>query len=170
MRILLALLLFASVASADEQVQTIAPRRSSCAPNGVRWFEIQQLDTAPGALQTTVTLFGNGATTITRRRDAADGSERGRCFREDEMKRVETLLKKAPWTVTEINRKGNCKGSSTKSTVIKVFDKVVITEIVCPDDELDAKSRTNLAKLKSMLPSAALPKTCKDNPLAKGCV
>jgi len=46
----------------------------------------------------------------------------------------------------------------------------VFTERACAPDALDAKSRANLAKLRRMLPSAALPKNCKDNPLAKGCV
>ena len=170
MRIVLVLALLCSVAAADVPVLAIKARRPTCAPNGVRWFEVQQLDTGPDALQTTVTLFGNGATQITRTRDLGDVVERGRCLREDEMKTAEALLKKAPWKTTPVKRKGNCKTASTKSTVIKVFDKVVATERECADDVLDAKSRANLAKLKAMLPSAALPAECKDNPLAKGCV
>ena len=34
MRVLLAVLLVTAVASADEQVQRIAPRRATCTPNG----------------------------------------------------------------------------------------------------------------------------------------
>jgi hypothetical protein len=169
-RILLALLLFTSVAVADDDVQAIAPRGSSCIPNGVRWLEIQQLDTAQDAVQTTVVLFGNGATKITRSRGAGEAFERGRCLREEEMKKVETLLKGAPWQSSPITRKVACKTTSTRSTVIKVFDKAVFTERECAPDALDAKSRANLAKLKRMLPTGALPKNCAENPLAKGCV
>ena len=170
MRILMVLVLFTAAAVADDQVQNIAPRGSSCRPNGVPWLEVQELDSAPGALQTTVVLYGNGATKITRKRDTAEDVDRGRCLREDERKTVEALLNKSPWKTMPITRKVACKSTSTKSTVIKVFDKLVFTERACATEALDAKSRANLAKLRRMLPSAAVRKDCEENPLAKGCV
>lgn len=170
-RLALVLLLFTSVASADEPApQGIVARRTTCKPNGSVWFEIQQADTAKDAVQTSVKLFGNGAVTITRTRGTRSSSEPGQCLVPRQMQYVESMLKQAPWKTTPISRKGNCKTASTASAVIKVFDKPVFTEKACPDDELDAKSRANLARLRGMLPSAALPKDCDKNPLAKGCV
>lgn len=168
-RSVLALLLFTSVASADEPVQAIAPRRTSCKPNGSVWLEIAETDTAPKAMQTTTRLYGNGAVTVTRTRGASTTTENARCVSPAEMEDIEALLKKSSWKPVEIKRKVPCTSTATTATSIKAFDKPAVVERACNATGLDPMTARNLASVRVHL-GTTKRKDCEENPLAKGCL
>lgn len=169
MRILLCLVMLGGFAIAEEApVNAIAPRSTSCKPNGAVWFELEYVDSTPKAARSAVKIYANGATTITHKREANETVRNARCIPAREMLYIEGLLKKAPWKVTRPKNTATCMATSTESTVVKVFGKTVFTEVVCSAAVLDAKSVKNLAELKTMIP-ANVRTECLENPLAKGC-
>ena len=169
MRLLLPLLLVTSVAFADEPVQAIRAKKTTCRPNGAIWLELGETDSAPSAQQSVTRLYANGAVTITRTRDKRSTTENADCLSPAEMTDVEALLKKGSWKPVEIKYKQACKRTSTTAMSVKVFDHPAVVERQCNKTGLDPFAAQYLAKVRAHLPSAKLV-DCDTNPLAKGCL
>ena len=167
MRIVLVLVLLTSVAFAGGQRVAIAPKRTTCKPNGAVWLQVDVTDSRPKSLQSTTKLYGNGATTITRRRGKIVETTNERCVPPREMEYIQKLLKDSPWKATKNPVK--CEESSPQTTVVRVYGKKVFTDNGCSPDTLDEKSAQAWAELKAKLPRVEV-QGCQDNPLAKGCI
>lgn len=168
-RILLALALCTSVAYADEPAKEIvAKERPDCKPNGAIWVQIDYLDARAKSEQVTATLYGNGATTMTKQRGKAATTTKGQCLAPRQMAYVEGLLKGSPWKVTKPKTAVPCEENTPLSTVVRIYGKKVFTQRGCNPDVLDEKSAQALEKLKRLLPQA-LRQECLDNPLAADC-
>lgn len=165
MRIVFLLLVLSGVVSADVWTNTWAPPGPDCTPTGAVWFELEHNDSRPKAFRSWVTIYANGALTVTNKRDGKQQERTRRCIAPEEMQEIEGLLKNSPWTVTSPK---TCKPTSKKSTMVKVLGKTVFTEGICRGAALDAKSRKHLVKLKAKLP-AKLQTECLDNEWAEGC-
>lgn len=166
MRFLLVLALLTGGAAADTDSQNFAaPRKPACVAKGAIWFQLDYNDTATNALQSVVRVWSNGTVTVATKKGDTESILDLKCLSPETMQGVEKDLKAVPWKVKNV---GVCDATSTKSTAIRVFGKLVLTETVCGGKELDAKSAKKLAALVARLPGPA-SKQCLENPLAKGC-